>query len=289
MATKPRPVRRKRVSYFTTVISITLVLFMLGLFGIIVIYANQLKNYLRENVEFSVYFKDGVNEPDMLRIRKEMEREPFVKTTRYVTREEANDLMREKLDEDPAEMVGYDFLPASIVVNFNADFATSDSLEAIIQQLEANPLVREVNYQRLLISRLDSIWRNAALIIGVFSLLFLIIAVTIINNTIRLTLFSKRFLIKSMQLVGATPGFIRRPFMAKAIFHGLLGSIIAVGLLVLLIYGISDYIPVTEFVQRYEYLLILFAAIVFLGLIITWISSYFALNRYLRLKLDELY
>lgn len=285
----PKKPRRRKISYFSTVLSIGLVLFMLGLFGLIVIYANEVKDYVRENVQFTVLFREAANEAEVMRLQKQLEAEAFVKRTEYISKEQAMAILTEELGEQPDEIIGFNPLPATIEVYFESDFAVADSIEAVVVELEQNPLVREVHYQRALLDNIDRYIRTAALAILGLSLLLLIIAITIINSTIRLTLFSKRFLIKSMQLVGATPGFIRRPFMLRALLNGFLGTLLAIALLALLVYGLWDRLPLDLLFLHEEYLFILAGSIILLGLLITWLSSYFALNRYLRLKLDELY
>lgn len=288
MAEKKRPKRRK-VSYFPTAASITLVLFLLGLFGLLIIYANQLKDFVRENVQFSIYFHDSARDADIMRIKKDLDEKLFVKSTEFLSKEEAARIQSEQMGQDVVEFLGHNPLPNTIDVNLKADYAVPDSIRPFVTELRQNPVIREVNYQEALVTNIDRVVRVGGAILLFFTILFLIIAVTLINNAIRLTLFSKRFIIKSMQLVGATRTFIRRPFVLKAVFHGFLGSIIAIMLITSIIYALNNYYPELQFLLNLDYIFFLYLALILLGVGITWVSSIFALNKYLNLKLDELY
>jgi cell division transport system permease protein len=286
---KNHKIRKKRIPYLSTVLSISLVLFLLGLFGLVVIYANQLKTYVKENVQVSIFFKETAREPDIMRVQKRLDEHQFVKSTRYVSKDEAIKMITADLGEDPEKLLGFNPLPHSIEVFLNADYAVTDSIEPFVAELEKNNMVKEVYYQKILISNIQNIVQTVAVILLSFSILFLIIAITLISSLVRLTLFSKRFLIKSMQLVGATPGFIRKPFILKAISHGLAGSIVAVMLLSGILFLAHNHFPGFQVLHHLELIAGMFGLLLLLGILISWASSYFALNKYLKLKLDDLY
>jgi cell division transport system permease protein len=281
--------KRRRVSYFPTVIGISLVLFMLGLFGFVVIFANQLKSYIKENVQFSILFMETAHESDIMRLQKKLDNEPYVKSTKYVSREEAMKLLTEDFGEDPQTLLGFNPLPASLEVYMKAQFAVPDSVRNYLAEIHKFPHIKEIYYQETLLENLDRYVKIAAMVLLGLTIIFLIVAIALISSIIRLTLFSKRFLIKSMQLVGATPGFIRKPFMMKAVMHGFIGSVVAILLLAGIIYILNRYMPAIDIIYNYKLILLLFLVLVLLGFIITWGSSYIALNRYLRLKIDDLY
>lgn len=281
--------RRLRSSYITLVISISLVLFMLGLLGMVLISAQKLADYVRERISFSVILNEDVKEPDILMLQKELDAKPYIKLTEYISSEEAAQKLEEELGEDFIDFLGYNPLRSSIDVYVRASYARADSIVFIEKELSDNPHVREVYYQESLVHLINSNVRKISLVLLVFSTLLFLISWTLINNTIRLSVYSRRFLINTMQLVGATRSFIRKPFLNRGVFHGALAALIAL----LLLAGTFSLVE-REFIevvsmQDIAILLGLFVMIVFTGILISYISTYFAVNKYLGLQEDQLY
>ena len=281
--------RRLATSYVTTIISITLVLFMLGLLGMLVLHAKNLSDYVKENIGFSIIIKEGVKEADILELQKKLDKEEYVKTTEYITRERAAREFSEELGEDFVGFLGYNPLLPSIELRLHASYANPDSIRLIEERLIAYPGVKEVDYHKPLVDEINQNVERISLVILGISLILLIIAIALINNTIRLSVYSKRFLIRSMQLVGGTQKFIQKPFLAKAIVNGFFSSIIAIGLLLLVLYFATNEMPELLDFQDLELFGILFALVIFLGIMISWISTYFAIRKYIRMKTDSLY
>jgi cell division transport system permease protein len=281
--------KRLRSSYFTVIISISLVLFMLGLLGMIVLQAKSLSDYVKENIGFSVILKEEVKDVDIVKFQKSLDAAPYVKSTEYIDKERAAKELTEDLGEDFVDFLGYNPLLASIEVRLNADYANPDSLQWIEAQMTKNPRVKEVFYQRDLVVLVNENIRKISMVLLGFSCLLLIIAVALINNSIRLSLYSKRFIIKTMQLVGATPAFIRRPFVLRGIINGLYGALIAIAMLMGVLYYAQQKIPELFEIQDVEMVATLFGMVLLLGVLITWISTSLGVLRFLRMKTDKLY
>ncbi len=223
--------RRLKGSYFTTIVSISLVLFMLGLLGLIILHSNKLSDYVKENIGFSIIMKEKVKEAGIIQLQKILDATPYVKSTHYITKEEAGKEFAEELGEDFTSFLGYNPLLPTIEVRFRAEYANNDSLTIIKDKILANNNVKEVWYQESLVDLVNKNVRKIGFIILGFSGLLLIIAIALINNTIRLSVYSKRFIIRSMQLVGATRRFISKPFIMKGILQGIISALIAITLL----------------------------------------------------------
>ena len=281
--------RKLRSSYATSIISISLVLFLLGLVGLLLLNTKRLSIHIKENIGFSVILKDEAKEVDIIRLQKILDAKQYVKSTDYITREEAARETAEELGEDFIEFLGYNPLPASIDVKFYADYANPDSIDAIEKELQRFEEVDEIMYHESLIHLVNENVRKISLIILAFSGLLFFIAVALVNNTIRLSVYARRFLINTMQLVGATNSFIRKPFLFKSAEHGIYASVVAILLLIGVIYLIQkEFMEVISF-RDIDILAILFIIVIFLGITLNWISTYFAINKYLRMKSDDLY
>ena len=291
MITSDRAYQRRRIatSYVTTIISITLVLFMLGLLGMLVLHAKKLSDYVKENIGFSIMIDEGMKEGNIIQLQKKLDKQQFVKSTEYITREQAAEEFSNELGEDFVGFLGYNPLLPSIELRLKASYANSDSIRFIERRLQSYSGVKEVDYHRSLVDQINQNVNRISLVILGFSFVLLLIAIALINNTIRLSVYSKRFLIRSMQLVGATQKFIHRPFLVKAALNGFLSGIIAVGLLLLVLYFMVQEIPELLELQDIKMFAILFALVVLLGILISWISTYFAVRKYLRMKTDSLY
>lgn len=224
-----------------------------------------------------------------MQFRKEVDTELYTKETRYVTADEAAEQLKQDLGEDFLEIAGTNPLHALVEVRLKAEYAKPDSLKWIVEQLEQDPRTSEVAYNAALVENIDANIRKIGLILGAFCVLLLIIAMALINNTIRLAIYSKRFLIRTMHLVGATQWFIERPFLGQGLWQGLLSAVLAIGLLVgglqlAVRYLVPDLMMTTDVVQ----LGLLLAAVIVLGVVITLVSTWFAVRRYLRMNIDEL-
>ena len=262
---------------------------MLGLLGLMLLQAKNLSNYVKENIGFSVILKEDVKEVDIVKFQKSLDASPYVKSTEYIDKERAAKELTADLGEDFVGFLGYNPLLASIDVRLKADYANPDSLQWIESKMMENPRIKEVFYQKDLVVLVNENIKRISLVISVFSILLLIIAVTLINNSIRLSLYSKRFIIKTMQLVGATPAFIQRPFVWRGIVNGLIGAMIAVSGILVLLYYAQQKMPELFNLQDVELLGSLFGLVLLLSVIITWISTSLAVRRYLRMKTDKLY
>jgi cell division transport system permease protein len=283
--------RRLTGSYITSVVSISLVLFTIGLFSLVLLNAQKLSDLIKENIGFEIIMKEGVKEASIIQMQKTLDANENVKSTQYITREEATKRLAEDLGEDFIKWLGEDENPLlpSIEVKFRAAWANTDSLAMIEKRLLNNKDVKEVYYQKSLVHLINKNAKRISIILFSFSILLLIIAMALINNTIRLSVYSKRFLIRSMQLVGATEGFIQRPFILSGIFQGFSGALIALALLSGVIYLSLENIPELMQLQDFRMIGILFGLIVLLGMLLTAVSTYFALNKYLRIRTDKLF
>lgn len=281
--------RRLKSSYITTVISISLVLFMLGLIGMVVLHGQRLSVLIRENIGLSVIIKDNVQEKTIIDLQNQLEKQSYVKSTDYIPREQAAEDLKQALGEDFIAFIGYNPLLPSIEIKLNADWANIDSMMRIEKNLLGNASVEEVLYQKSLVHLVNENIRRISLVLLAFSLLLLLIAIALINNTIRLSVYSKRFLIRSMQLVGANQGFIRKPFIVQGVVHGIYSAIIALLLLAGVLYLSRQEMPELVAIQDFDMLLILSGSVIIIGVLISFISTYFAVGKYLRSSLDELH
>ena len=281
--------RRLRSSYLSAVISISLVLFMLGLLGLLVVDAKKISDYVKEHVQLNIFLKDNISNLQLNSFIITINELPYVRSAKYVSKEEALDSLKRDLGEDALSMIESNPLPATIDVNIYAEYAHPDSLRKIKEKLSNYKLVLEVTYQQNEVDKMNENFRTVAMFILIFCGLLLFIAIVLINNTIRLSLYSKWFLIKSMQLVGATKGFIRWPFLKKGLVHGFYAGIISVFLLSGIIYLIHQNFP--EFGQLSDLTIIgfLFGGVVIFGCILSGLSTFFAVNRYLHQHFEELY
>ncbi len=282
--------RRLRTSYFSAVLSISLVLFMVGLLGILVMDARKLSDYVKEHVQLSVYLNDAATPPEIVAFRQLISESDFARETFYISKEAALDSLKKELGEDAVGMLESNPLPASIDVRVKADYASVDSLEKIKASLSSNGnLVDEVSYQRTQVDKISRNFRSVAWALLAFSALLLLIAIALINNTIKLSLYSSRFVIKSMQLVGATQGFIRRPFIVRSVKHGLFAGMIACVLLAIILYLLTDRFPDLGQLTDISSIGMLFSAIIVLGILISGISTYLAVNKHLKVRVEDLY
>lgn len=270
-----------RSSYITLVASVSLVLFLLGLLGLVLINARALSDHFRESISFSVVLDEEAIEADIRMLKKDLDAKEFVKVTEYISKEQAADKLMKDLGEDFISFLGYNPLSPTIDVYLHANYANPDSVVFIEKYLYEFPLVNEVYYQE---SVLHLINENVSKIGGfllVISIFLTLIAVTIINNTVRLSVYSKRFIIRTMQLIGATRSFIRKPFIVRSIFHGVVAAIVALLLLMAMLYLIErEFFRLFTF-ENINLLLLLMGAIIIIGVVLNMVSTFFAVNRYL--------
>lgn len=281
--------KKTKTIYISTVISITLVLLMVGFLGLILVHAKKLSDHVKENMVLNIIVNDGAKEEDIFALQKQINANPAVLQTKYIGKEAAARNLTKDLGEDFVEFLGYNPLLSSVDVYMKADYANNESMKIFTEQLLKTPLVKEVIYQRSLIQIVDQNIREITLVILSFTIILLVISVALINNTIRLAIHSQRFLIKSMQLVGATKGFIRKPFMKYSVIHGLLAGIIAVILLLFTLYVAQQQIPEIRTLSNWTEFIDVFALDIGIGILISVLSTYFAVSKYLRLQIHDLY
>lgn len=283
--------RRVAGSYTMSLMSIMLVLFLLGVFALLMMHAQKLSNHIKENIGFEIVMNSNVKEANILYLQKELDAMPAVKSTEYITKDEAIRRLSEDLGEDFLQWLGNEENPLlpSIDVRFNADYANIDSLAVIESQLLANDDVKEVYYQKSLVEVINQNVRRIGMALIVASIILLVIAISLIRNTIRLSIYSKRFLVRSMQLVGATEAFIRKPFVKTGVSQGFFGAILADILLIIMMYWLNKRIPELALIQSLEITVCIYVGIIVIGIILASISTATALRKYLNAHIDKLY
>ncbi|MDF1559726.1 MAG: permease-like cell division protein FtsX [Bacteroidales bacterium] len=276
-------------SYVTLVVSVSLVLFLLGILGMVLINARQLSDYFRESLSFTIMLKEDAREADIRMLQKELDARPYVKQTEYVSKDEAAIKLTEELGEDFLDFLGYNPLMPTIDVYLLADYTHPDSVIKLEKAITEYPVVDEVYYQESILNLINDNVRKITLFLLIISALLFLIAMTIINNTIRLSIYSKRFLINTMQLIGANRSFIRKPFIFRSLFFGFLAALIAIGLLMGLMYLIEKEFFTLFTYENINLFLLLCLALAVAGVVINAVSTFFAVNRYLGIHEDKLY
>lgn len=281
--------RKLITSYFSVVVSIALVLFLLGLLGMLVLNTKKVADYFKENVPVGIFFKDTAKDVEMKQLEKSLALAEYTKSIQFVSKEKAAELHSAELGENFVETVGENPLMNSIDLNLNADFVSTEKVAEIAAELSAKDFVEEVTYSQPLITLLNDNIKKISLWVLIISGVFTFIAVLLINSSIRLSVYSKRFTIKTMQMVGATKRFIRRPFIWKSVRLGIVGAIIAMLGMAAVLYYLNKTFPELQLLD--DPLLIggLFAMILVLGIFISWFSTFFATQRFLNLRTDDLY
>jgi cell division transport system permease protein len=280
---------RLRSSYVSLVISVSLVLFLLGVLGLVLINAKELADYLRESLSFSIMLDDDAKEPDIRMLQKDLDAKPYVKSTEYISKDAAALKMKKELGEDFISFLGDNPLPPSIDVYLHSGYTSPDSVAKIEKYVREYTFVKEVSVPESLLFLINENVKKISLFLLVISAFLFLIALTIINNTIRLSIYSRRFLIRTMQLVGATRAFIRGPFLIQSAIQGLLAALVAMSLLIGLLYLIEkEFFLMFSFESTYL-LFLLGASIIITGILINVISTFFSVNRYLSISEDKLY
>jgi len=281
--------RRLISSYFSVVLSIGLVLFLLGVLGLLVINTQKLGNHFKEQITLSVYLKDNAKTAEIEQLQKSLAFAEYTKATTYISKEEAAEQYSEDIGENFIEFLGYNPLKNAVDVNLKADFVSPTQIAEIAEDIESKTYVDEVSYDKPLIALLNDNVRRIGLWILIASRVFTLISVLLINSSIRLSIYSKRFIIKTMQMVGATKTFIRRPFIWTNIKLGMLGAFLALIALGVVLYYVDQNFPELALTQDLLVLVVLFLGIFGLGVIISWASTHFATQRFLNLRTDDLY
>lgn len=282
--------KRKLISsYFSVVLSIGLVLFLLGTLGLLVLNTKKMADHFKEQITISVFLKESAKEVEIDQLQKSLAMADYTKAATYVSKEEAAEKHSEEIGENFMDFLGYNPLKNSIDVNLNADFVSLEKIEEIAFEISTKSYVDEVSYDKPLVGLLNDNVKKIGFWILVASGIFTFIAVLLINSSIRLSIYSKRFIIKTMQMVGATKSFIRKPFIWTNIKLGMIGSVIALIALAGFLYYLNSNFPDLGLLQDPTVLIILFVGVFVLGLLISLISTYFATQRFLNLRTDELY
>ena len=283
-------IRRRLIgAWLSTVISISLVLLLVGVAGLLVANARSISDYFKENMQVSVLMKQEVGEDEAMEYVSELDAMPFIKSTTFVSREQGTKEMAELLGEDFLNVFETAPIPVSVDVTLRADYVSSDSLEVVKKKILSSPLVDEVVYQQSLVDKLNTNLRKISAVLGVFIVLLLFISFVLINNTVRLNVFSRRFTIHTMKLVGATKSFIRAPFLVQAVFQGLFSALLAILMLVGILFFVrSEFVQLFE-VFRLDLLLIVIGVVMMAGVVICTVSTAVVVGHLVSLSKDELY
>ena len=276
-------------SKITATISVSLVLFLLGVIVSLSLLANNLSTFVKENLSFSIVLADNMKEANIKVLQNRIENSAYAKSTEYISKENALEEIKNELGENPENFLGFNPFQASIVVKLNAEYANNDSISVIEKRLKQNTNIRDITYRHDLLETVNKNIKKIGWVLAFLTALLLIISFALISNTIRLMIYSKRFLIYTMKLVGANNSFIRKPFVYSNILMGIIAGFIAMGLLLFLIYYGSKGVSSFSMLIGMESLLITFSVIMILGILISTIATHFAVNKYLRLNGDDLY
>lgn len=281
--------RRVRSSYVSVVVSTTLVLFVAGLIGLLVLSTDKLSAHIKENFAVGVTLKSTAKEQDVKQLMRSIEVSDYAKGAAYVSRKDALETLKADLGGDFVDFIGENPLSDKIDVFFKAPYAQSATVDSVSAELMKNELVASVDYNRLMLDEINSNIRAISLWLSVFAALFLVISVLLINNSVRLTIYSKRFTIKTMQLVGATRQFISRPFITRLLLNGLLSAFIAIAMLSGIIYYLYRWQSEYRIIIDFEMIGILFAAVIVISAVINVLSGRFAIRKFLRMDAEDLY
>ena len=281
--------RRLLTGYFSVVVSITLVLFFVGVLGLFLLNTKNIASHFKEQIVMTVYLKDSTKDIEITQLQKKIQLNPATKNVRFTPKEEAAELYSRDIGEDFVEFLGYNPLLNSIDIYFNAAFVNTLSLIQTKENIETAEFVNEVVYDQPLVTLLDENIRKISIVLLITTVLFVVIALLLINSSIRLSIYSKRFIIKTMQLVGATKSFISRPFIWTHLRLGFVSSLLALGGLTLLFFELNKRFPELNMMNHPFELIVVFGGVLLLGIGITGISTFFATQRYLNLKSDAVY
>jgi cell division transport system permease protein len=292
MAGKGQPQKLKRrifKSYLTSTISISMVLFLIGMLGVVLLNAERLAKYVKENIGFTLILSDEVQEKDIADLISSLKATEFVKAVEYVDKETAAERLKAELGEDFTGFLGYNPLLSSVDVKLLADYASPEKLVILEKRFLEYPQVKEVSYQHDIVNIINENVQKIGFILIFFAALLLSIFIALINNTIRISIYSQRFIINTMLLVGATDRFIRAPFVKRSVWYGIVGALIANVLIFVLMLSYSQQLTGIIDLDDMKIFGIVFISVLFLGVLISWSSTYLAVNKFIRLKFDELF
>lgn len=281
--------RRLANAYLSSVISISLVLLLVGVASMLLVNARSVSDYFKENMCISVIMKDDVSEEKAMKYCDKLKEERYIKTTEFISKEQGRMELAEQLGDDFMDIFETSPIPASIEITLDADYVSSDSLEVVKSKLSESLLVAEVDYQGSLVDALNANLSKISLVLAFFIALMLFISFVLINNTVRLNVFARRFTIHTMQLVGATRSFIRAPFLVQAAFQGLFSAFAAIIALVVVLFFLRSGFEQLFEIFRLDLLLLVMGIVIASGLAICLISTFFVVNKLVSLKKDELY
>lgn len=282
--------KRKLVSsYISVVVSIALVLFLLGCLGLFIFNAKKVADHFKEQVVMTIYLNESAKEVEVDQLKKRLAMADYTKSTTYVSKEEAAEIMKAENGEDFMDYLGFNPLQNSIDVYLKADFVTNHVINEITEELSTKSFVEDIRYDNDLVFIMNNNVKKITFWVLIISALFTLIAVLLINSSIRLAVYSKRFIIKTMQMVGATKTFIRRPFVYKSVQLGIIGALLALAAMAVVLYYLNQSFPELQLLNEPLLLVALFVGIFLLGIIITWMSTFIATQRFLNLKTDQLY
>ena len=281
--------RRKRISFLSSIISISMVLLMLGLFGLIYIQSKQLNKLIKENIVMSVFLNEDISKTEIDFNIESIKKIKDVKDVKFISKEEAANEMSKEYGQDVVELAGYNPLPSSIEITLKQESVNEKSIQELKKVLLTFYKVSEVKYNEIISKNVVNNLGSFGLILIGLSIIFVIISLVLINSNIRLNLFTKRFSIKSMQLVGATHWFIIKPLVFRSFFNGLYGGILSITILILILYLIPNYFPQIEVLYNTNQFVILFIILLFTGILVSMVSSYVSTNKYLKSKIEDLY
>ena len=281
--------RRLANAYLSTIISISLVLLLVGVACLLLVNAKSVSNFFKENMTVSVLLKNDVTDAQATGFQTELDMENYIKSTRFVSREQGAEELGAMLGDDFLSVFETSPIPASIDVTLRADYVSSDSLAVVEKLLKESPLVDEVSYQQSLIEALNANLKKISLFLGVFIVLLLFISFVLINNTVRLSIFSRRFTIHTMNLVGATRSFIRGPFLVRAAFQGFFSAVLAIAIMIGLMFVVRKEFAQLFEIFRLELLVLVLGIMIVAGVLICVVSTYFVVNRLVSLSKNELY
>lgn len=281
--------KRGKPSYFMSILGVTLVLFLLGIIGWLVINANKLGNYFKENVEVGAYLRGDLNAKDSAALMDYISVKPYVREIEFVTKESAKKKYLGDGNENWDKVLDANPLPNSINFKVKQQYMNSDSLAAIQADLQQQTYVSDVEYPKALVDNLNKNIKRISIILLAVAILLALVVIILIDNTIRLAMFSNRFLIKTMQMVGATRWFIAKPMNTRAIINGAISGIIAIAAVILVILAAERILPEMKAIHDNTTLAFLFIGLIILGICITLFSTHRSVLKYLRMKLDDLY
>ena len=282
-------IKKRAISYFSATASITLVLLMLGLIGLILIQATKLKNQIKENMVLSIFLNENTEQTSIVEIMIELKKSNYCKSVNFISKETAAAEFSREVGEDFVGFLGYNPLRPSIEIRLQAEFATNAQIIEIKSKFVNNKAVAEVSYQQNIFEQIDVNSKNIMGILVGLTIFFFLISIALINSTVRLNLYAQRFLIRSMKLVGATHGFITKPYLVKACFNGLYGGITASILLGSLLFWLPNLVIGIDALYDSAQHFVLFVFLVLFGVIISLISTWYSVNKYLKMKLEDLY